>query len=170
MRFAVAAAKVQQRVAQAQLEVLQVGPLAEEIAIANTSIAQAEVALETARVALEYCEVRAPHAGTVGAVDVRPGELIAAGQRLITLGDLTTLRVETTDLDEIDVGRVVAGQEASVTFDALPNQVFAARVTRISPMANPGTGGVNYTAILEADTLDPAILWGMTAFVDIEVE
>jgi multidrug resistance efflux pump len=167
---AVAAAEAQQRIAQAELELLQVGPLAEEIAVANVSIAQSEAALEAARVALEYCEVHAPYAGTVGAVEVRPGELIAAGQPLITLGDLTTLRVETTDLDEIDVGRVTVGQEAAITVDALPDQVFTARVTRISPMANPGAGGVNYTAILELDTLDPAILWGMTAFVDIEVE
>jgi multidrug resistance efflux pump len=167
---AVAAAEVQQRVAQAQLELIQAGPIAAETDAANVSVAQAEAGLEAARVALEYCEVHAPYAGTVGAVDVRPGELIAAGQPLITLGDLATLRVETTDLDEIDVGRVAVGQKAAITVDALPDRVFTAHVTRISPMANPGTGGVNYTAILELDTLDPAILWGMTAFVDIEVE
>jgi multidrug resistance efflux pump len=121
-------------------------------------------------VALERCEVRAPFAGTVGAVNVRVGELIASGQPLITLGDLTTLRVETTDLDEIDVARVAVGQQADVTFDALPERVFTGRVVRISPMAEPGTGGVNYTVILELDELDPVIRWGMTAFVDIEVD
>jgi HlyD family secretion protein len=89
---------------------------------------------------------------------------------LITLGDLSTLRVETTDLDEIDVARVAVGQQADVTFDALPERVFIGRIVRISPMAEPGTGGVNYTVILELDELDPVIRWGMTAFVDIEVE
>ena len=77
--------------------------------------------------------------------------------------------METTDLDEIDVARVAAGQAAAITFDALPERVFAARVTRVSPMAEPGTGGVNFTAVLELEETDPALRWGMTAFVDIEV-
>ena len=166
---AVWAAAVQRDIAQARLDLLQAGATSEEIAVAEASVSQAEVALEAARVALERCEVHAPFAGIVGAVSVRTGESIAPGQPLVTLGDLTTLRVETTDLDEIDVARVEVGQDVAVTFDALPERVFVGHVTRISPMAKPGAGGVNYTVVVELDELDPAILWGMTAFVDIEV-
>jgi len=165
----VSAAEAQQNVAQAQLDLLQAGATAEEIAVSQAAVAQAEAALETARVALERCQVHAPFAGTVGAVNVRAGELVAPGQPLITLGDLTTLRVETTDLGEIDVARVAVGQQATSTFDALPERVFAGRVTRISPMAEPGAGGVNYTVVVVLDEADPVIRWGMTAFVDIEV-
>lgn len=166
---AIRSAEVQRNIAQAQLDLLKTGATAEEIAVSEAAVAQAEAALETARVALDRCEVHAPFAGTVGAVNVRVGELVASGQPLITLGDLTTLWVETTDLDEIDVARVAVGQQATITFDALPEQVFVGRVIRISPMAEPGTGGVNYTVVVELDELDPAIRWGMTAFVDIEV-
>jgi len=166
---AVSAAEAQADVAQAQLGLLQAGATTEEIAVSQAAVTQAQAALETARVALERNEVRAPFAGIVGAVNVRMGELVTPGQSLVTLGDLATLRVETTDLDEIDVARVAAGQEASVTFDALPERVFTGHVTRISPMAEPGAGGVNYTVIVELDETDPAIRWGMTAFVDIEV-
>jgi HlyD family secretion protein len=166
---AVSAAEAQAGVAQAQLTLAQVGPIAEEIAVAQAAVTQAEAALEVAQVALERCEVRAPFAGTVGAVSARAGELIVPGQPLVTLGDLTTLRVETTDLDEIDAARVAVGQQATITFDALGERVFTGRVTRISPMPEPGAGGVNYTVVLELDELDPAIRWGMTAFVDIEV-
>ncbi|MDY7077096.1 MAG: efflux RND transporter periplasmic adaptor subunit [Chloroflexota bacterium] len=166
----VSAAEAQQNIALAQLDLLQAGATAEEIAVSQAAVAQAEAALETARVALERCNVRAPFGGTIGAVNVRQGGLVAPGQPLVTLGDLSTLRVETTDLDEINVARVAVGQEASVTFDALPESVFTGRVTRISPMAEPGAGGVNYTVIIELSETDPAIRWGMTAFVDIEVE
>jgi multidrug resistance efflux pump len=106
----------------------------------------------------------------VGLVNTRVGEFVAPGQALIALGDLTTLRVETTDLDEIDVARVMDGQSVGVTFDSLPERVFAGTVTRISPMATSGSGGVNYTVVVELDDVDPALRWGMTAFVDIEVE
>jgi HlyD family secretion protein len=138
--------------------------------VAQAGISQAQVALDAALLALERAEVKAPFAGTVGMVDTRVGELIVAGQPLITLGDLDTLRVETTDLDEIDVVKVTIGQQVDISFDALPEQVFAGEITRISPMAEPGSGGVNYTVVIALDEVDPAVKWGMTAFVDIELE
>ena len=167
---AVQAAAAQLDVAQAELDLLRAEPTAEEIAVAQVAVAQAQVELDATQVTWERCELRAPFGDTAGAVNVRAGELVAPGDPLITLGDISTLRVETTDLDEIDVARVEVGQEASLTFDALPERVFTGHVTRIDPMAQPGTGGVNYRAIIEMDEVDPAIRWGMTAFVDIEVE
>ena len=166
---AVAAAIAQRDAAQAQLDLLQGGATPAEIAVAEAAVHQVEAALATAQTALERCEIRAPFAGAVGAVAVRAGELVAPGQSLVTLGDLSTLRVETTDLDEIDVARVAVEQRASITFDAIPERVFSGRVLRIYPMAEPGAGGVNYTAVVLLDELDPAVRWGMTAFVDIEV-
>ena len=65
--------------------------------------------------------------------------------------------------------RVAVGQRAAVVFDALPDRVFEAYVTRISPMAAPGSGGVHYSVVLDLTELDVALRWGMTAFVDIEV-
>jgi multidrug resistance efflux pump len=166
---AVAAATAQRDAAQAQLDLLRAGATDEQIAAQQAVVAQAQAALDEAQVALERTEVRAPFAGTVGAVDMRVGELVVPGQPLVTLGDLATLRVETTDLDEIDVARVDVGQQVDVTFDALPEVVFVGKVMRISPMAASGSGGVNYTVVIAVDDLDPAVRWGMTAFVDIEV-
>lgn len=162
-------ATAQVEVARAQLEAMKVGPLTEDIAVAQVAVEQAKIALEAAKIALSRTEIDAPFAGTITAVDVRPGEFTAPGQPLITLGDLTTLRVETTDLDEIDVAQVAVGQTAVLTFDALPDHTFAARVTRIAPMAEPGAGGVHYTVVLEPDELDPQVRWGMTVFIDIDV-
>jgi len=163
----VAAARAQLQQAQARLALVEAGARPETIAAAAAEVARAEASLEQAQVALARCEIRAPFAGTVGWVHVRAGELVALGQPVITLGDLATLRVETTDLDEVDVARVTVGQEAVVTFDALPERMFTGRVTRIDPMAEPGAAGVRYTVIVELDEVDPAIRWGMTAFVDI---
>jgi multidrug resistance efflux pump len=168
--LAVERAKEQQDTAEAQLAQVKVGASPEEIAAAEAAIQQAEAALKKAEVALERTEVRAPLGGTVGMVQLRENELVAPGQPLVTIGDLGTLRVETTDLDEIDVARVDLGQKVDVTFDALPDRVFTGRVARISPMAESDGGGVNYTTIVELEELDPAIRWGMTAFVDIEVD
>jgi multidrug efflux pump subunit AcrA (membrane-fusion protein) len=166
---AVDAATARRDAAQAQLDLLRAGATDEEIAAQETAVAQAQASLAEAQVVLERTEVRAPFAGTVGMVDTRVGELVVPGQSLVALGDLSTLRVETTDLDEIDVARVRVEQKVDVTFDALPEQVFVGKVARISPMAASGSGGVNYTVVIELDEIDPALRWGMTAFVDVAV-
>jgi multidrug resistance efflux pump len=145
----------------------------QEIAEAEARLQQTEWNVAEIERQIEDAEVRAPFDGTVGQVNVRVGELVPAGQALVTVGDLETLRVETTDLDEIDVARVAVDQPVTLTFDAFSNRVFHGRVTRISPMAESGTGGVHYTVVVELEpqdgALDPALRWGMTAFVDIEV-
>ncbi len=165
----VRAAEAQRDVAAAQLAQLQAGPADEEITLAETDVAQAELALEEARLALERCEGRAPFDGTVGMVRVREGEQVRQGDLIVALGDLSTLRVETTDLAEMDVAKVDVGQAVDVTFDPFPDRIFEGRITRINPMPAPGGGGVHYTAIIELEEVAAEIRWGMTAFVDIEV-
>jgi len=165
----VLAAEAQRGVAEAQLDLVKAGAAEEEIALARTNVEQAKVALEDAQLRLVRCERRAPFDGTVGMVHVRRGEEVQQGDRVVTLGDLSTLRVETTDLDEIDVTRVEVGQSVDVSFDAFPDRVFKGRLVRINPMAEEVGGGVNYTTIIELDELAPEIRWGMTAFVDIDV-
>jgi multidrug efflux pump subunit AcrA (membrane-fusion protein) len=85
------------------------------------------------------------------------------------LADLQNLRVETTDLSEIDVARVQLEDQVTITFDALPDVTPAGTVTKISPKAATGSG-VNYTVVIELAEIPEQLRWGMTAFVDIEVE
>jgi HlyD family secretion protein len=112
----------------------------------------------------------APFEGTVGLVHVREGEEVLPGQTVLVLGDLSDLRVETTDLDEIDVAVVQPGQAVDLTFDALPDKVLPGRVVRVASMATPGQGATTYTVIIDFEETDPALRWGMTAFVDIVTE
>lgn len=168
-KAAIVVAESQRDVAAAQLDVLLAGTPPEAIAVAEAAVVQAQAGLDAAKVLLERAVVTAPYAGTVGKLTVRRGEFIAPGQPLMTIGDLDTLRIETKDLSEIDVAQITEGQAAVLTFDALPAQVFSGKLSRISPMAEPGAG-VNYTVIIEMDEVPPGVRWGMTAFVDIEIE
>jgi len=40
---------------------------------------------------------------------------------------------------------------------------------RIAPMSTPGQSAVNYIVTVALDEIDPALRWGMTAFVDVQV-
>ena len=131
---------------------------------------RAQEAVTTARANLDKAVLTAPFDGTVGLIHVRPGEESLPGQSVLVLGDLDTLRVETTDLDEIDVARVEPGQLADLTFDALAEEVLAGRVARVAPMSTPGQAATSYAVIIEFEETHPALRWGMTAFADISVD
>ena len=166
---AVTAAQAQAASAQAQFDLLKAGSTAEQIAVADAQVKQAQAALDAAKAQLSKLHLVAPFAGTIGTVSARAGEMIVPAQPIAILGDPASLRIETTDLSEADVARVQVGAQANVTFDALPGKTLTGKVTRIAPMSTPGQSGVNYTVVVELDQIDPALRWGMTAFVDIQI-
>ena len=105
----------------------------------------------------------------ISAVNVNPNEWVAPGSPVLLIGDLDHLQVETTDLSEIDVAQISPGDAAIVTFDALPELVIGGTVVSIAPKADAGAG-VNFPVIIELDEVPTALRWGMTAFIDIELE
>jgi len=146
---------------------VQDGPDPDVLALAEARLHQATAAVRAAEAALRDSEVRAPFAGTIGAVTARLDEWAAPGQPAIDLADLTRFQVQTTDLSEIDAARVALEAPVTITFDALPGAVTQGRVTRIAPKASAGSG-VNYTVWIQLDDVPDGLMWGMTAFVDIE--
>jgi len=164
------AAKAQLEQAKAQLELLKAGATPEQIAVAEAGMKQAQVAVDTAKVQLDRQQLIAPFDGTIGTVYARSGELAQPGQSIVTLGNLGSLRVETTDLSETDIARVKEGQPVKVTFDALPGKTLNGKVAHIAPMSTPGQSAVNYIVTVQLDEIDPALRWGMTAFVDVQVQ
>lgn len=166
----IAAAQAEVDRARASLELLRAGARPEDIAVAEAQVAQAELALLQAQSAVENASLRAPFAATIGAVQVRQWDMVSPGAPAITLGDTSTFKVETTDLNEIDIHLVKEGQEVDLTFDALPERSIRGVVTRIAPMASLEQGGTNYTVTIELEEQAPGLRWGMTAFVDIVVE
>ncbi len=156
--------------AQAQFDKLQNGSTAQEIAVLQAQVAQAQAALSQAEAALDKAVLRAPFAGTAGNVLFKTGEVVAPGTPVLVLGDISSLRVETTDLNEVDAAQVGIGSTVTLTFDALPGSTTQGEIVRMAPMASAGQGGTNFTAVIEMSDPPEALRWGMTAFVDIDVE
>jgi multidrug efflux pump subunit AcrA (membrane-fusion protein) len=162
-------AVAQARLAQAEADWGDVkdGPDPEVLALAKARLEQTTAAVKAAEAALRDAELRAPFDGTVSAVLTRSNEWVNPGQPVIDLADLTRFQVETTDLSEIDAARVAVDAPVTITFDALPGVVVQGHVVRIAPKASEGSG-VNYTVWIQLDEIPSGLLWGMTAFVDIE--
>ena len=137
--------------------------------MAEAGVAQAELALTQAVTALDDAALMAPFAGTVGAILVREAEMLAPGAPALVLGDVGHFKIETTDLNEVDLYLISVGQTVDLTFDALPERSMRGVVTQIAPMASLEQGGTNYKVTIELEEQDPDLRWGMTAFVDIFV-
>jgi HlyD family secretion protein len=166
----VASAAAQVDVAQAELGLLAAGTAPEDIAVSEAAVRQAEVAVARAKAALERLDIRAPFAGTITTLNVDAGEATTPDQVIVVLATLDRLYVRTFDLTELDVSRVVEGQPAVVTVDALPDRQFKGHVLRIDLQAVDYRGDVTYPVTVELDETVPELRWGMTALVEIEVD
>ncbi|OQA21384.1 MAG: putative efflux pump membrane fusion protein [Chloroflexi bacterium ADurb.Bin360] len=153
--------------ARMNLEIVQRG--------ADPSLAQdirrAELQVERAQADLEAMTLRAPFAGTVVRLRIKPEDWAQPGMAVLTLADLNTLRVETSDLDEWGVTRIAIGDMARITFTAFDEKTVTGRVSEIALRGEALTGGdVAYRVLITLDEPDPDLRWGMTVRVSIPVE
>lgn len=130
---------------------------------------QAKAVMDSALANLAQATLSAPFDGTVVDLAVIPGELAQVNQAVIILADLGNLQVVTTDLSERDIARVKIGQPASVYVEAM-DETIAARVIRISPIAENVGGDVVYPVTIELDAQPEGWLWGMSAEVEIQTK
>jgi HlyD family secretion protein len=149
---------------QAQVNLLLAGARPEDIAVAEANLAQAQAGLERARAMRQQAELVAPFDGIVGDVLIRQGQYVNAGTPIVLLSDPTSLRIETTDLNEKDIASVKVGNKVDVAFDALPGVVVEGTVAEIAPKSNKAAG-VNYTVTIDLAQVPEKLRWGMTALV-----
>lgn len=165
----VALLEAQINTADRDYQIYKDGPDPDDVAVAEARLTNAYSQLAAAQAALADLELVAPFAGVVSELHINPSEWVSPGQPVMLLADLEHLQIETTDLGEIDVAQIQVGEVATITFDALPDVVANGVITSIAPKAAAGSG-VNYTVILKMDEIPANLRWGMTAFVDIELD
>lgn len=166
---ALVVAKAELDEAQRQWDKVKNGPDPDDQKQLEGELENATKQLEAARSALADLELKAPFNGTTSKINVREGEWVNTGQNAMLLADLNELQVETTDLNEIDVARITEGAPVDITFDALPGVTIMGTVEKIAARSSEGSG-VNYTVTISMDERPEKLRWGMTAFVDIQVQ
>ena len=156
--------------ARNNLELKRKRYLPEEINWARAKAVEAQAALEMARIRLDYATIRAPIDGVVATVSIQNGETVSAGLRsptLVTIIDLQRLQVEAY-VDEVDIGRVGVGRQATFTVDTYPNEVFKGKVQAIYPKAVLEDNVVNYLTIISFQSPGATLRPGMTTNVTIQ--
>jgi HlyD family secretion protein len=128
----VARARVKE--AEEKLQLVKEGPRKETIAQARARVKQAGEALELARTRLSYAVIVSPLKGMVLSKNVEPGDYVAAGTPIVTVGELDNVWLRGY-IEETDLGRVKVGQPASVSTDSFPGKRYEGRISFISQQA-----------------------------------
>jgi HlyD family secretion protein len=100
-----------------------------DIAAARARLEDARVALKLAGQQAALSEVRAPLAGVVYGLAVRPGTYLNPGDVVANVGVMDRLRVRVY-IDEPELGRVALGQPVTITWQALPGKQWMGTVEK----------------------------------------
>jgi HlyD family secretion protein len=133
----------QEQIAQARAALAQMrarykrlleGPRQEEIERARARVEKARGAKALADTRLGYATLLAPLSGVVLSENVEPGEYVAAGTPVVTIGDLEYVWLRAY-INEADLGRVKVGQRVRVRTDTYPGKVYEGRLSFIAAQA-----------------------------------
>jgi HlyD family secretion protein len=127
-------AQAQVSTAQAALDELKAGPTDEEVAIAEAQVRQAEAAVRLVDAQIAQLTLTAPMSGVVTSRSAQAGETAKAGAPLLTVANLDEVRL-VIYIPEDRVAQINVGQEAQVTVDSFPTQVFVGHVSNIAGKA-----------------------------------
>jgi RND family efflux transporter MFP subunit len=151
-------AQAQQRTADAQL------------GTARAQIRSAQARIRGIETQIEYTNIRSPFDGLVISKDAEVGESVAPAifgggttrGSVVTIVDPKTLEVE-ADVNESNITRILSGQPAEITLDAIPDKKFAAEAYQVVPTADRQKATVKVKVRFQ--NLDSRILPDMTAKV-----
>jgi membrane fusion protein, multidrug efflux system len=127
-RAAVASAQSHVRQAEAGVHAAQTGP--QQVTATQARAAAAAAAVQTKRAAVEqaqlnltYTRIVAPFAGIVSKRNVEPGQVIQAGQPMVSIVNLDDIWV-TANFKETQLGVMRPGQTVKLVVDAYPDHPF----------------------------------------------
>ncbi|WP_209348804.1 HlyD family efflux transporter periplasmic adaptor subunit [Pontixanthobacter sp. CEM42] len=114
--------------------------------VARARLSAAQAAAGSARTELGRLTVRAPMAGEILEVNIRPGEFVStmggSGQPFIRMGETRPLYIR-VDIDESEVARMDMGASAIVSPRGAASEQVEAKFVRAEPLVVPKTSLTN---------------------------
>ncbi|TBU81964.1 glycoside hydrolase family 43 [Pseudomonas daroniae] len=126
---ALAAAQSQVVSAQAGIEAAQ-----SQVIEAESAVQAAQASVERLQADIEDSQLKAPRSGRVQYRISQPGEVLAAGGKVLNLVDLNDVYMNIF-LPSQQAGRVALGSDVHLVLDAAPQYVIPAKVTFVASVA-----------------------------------
>lgn len=162
-KFAVDEAKLGQDIAAVASEKAVIATQLSRIAVE-----QAKLAWDRAKLDLERTEIMSPIDGAIAFLEIRPGEMVQSGTKVLTVVNrdqlFTEVRVPQRHLVALQVG-----QRVEIEAETYPDRVFEGQVQVIHPSVDPEQGTVKVR--IGVSDPDKLLLHGIyvTAKVDLAV-
>jgi membrane fusion protein, macrolide-specific efflux system len=156
--------------------------LAAEAAYKNQTgvVSQAQAGLNNASLAYQLASgtITSPTSGSISDLVITNGMQIGSSNTTagsstntsnqavasIQTGNSTAISVS---ISEVDAPKIKVGQNATITFDAIPNKTFTGKVAGINTTGGITSGVVSYPAIIVLDSVDKSIFPNMSATANI---
>ncbi len=135
-----------------------------EFDAAAAKLSQRQAALDNIQSVINKKEIRAPFDGIAGIREVNPGQMVPAGQKIVTLQALDQVFADFA-LPQQDLGSVQPGLPVVVTTDAIEGREFNGKISAINSAIDTATRTVPVQALL--DNADHALRAGMFARVRV---
>jgi RND family efflux transporter MFP subunit len=110
--------------------------LGKQIADADLDLARADVM--KAEKELRDTKIVAPFDGTVALEDVEIGKMVTPGQNLLTLVDISQVKIVVT-VSELDITKLSVGSRVEIVIDSLPGKPFTGTVATVGLKADDAT-------------------------------
>jgi membrane fusion protein, multidrug efflux system len=136
----------------------------QELDAAESAFGQKQGAVDNMRAFITKKQVHAPFDGQLGIRQVNVGQMINAGQQVVSLQALDPLYVDFA-LPQQEISKLAPGLEAHVHTDAIPGREFTGKLTALNSMVDTVTRNVTLQATLE--NADHALKPGMFVKIDI---
>jgi HlyD family secretion protein len=127
-------ARAQAAVKTAEANRLEVQRREQELGERQSEIQRTEAQAGISQKQLSDTEIYTPIDGVVLVKAAEPGEVLAAGTTVVTIGDLEHPWLRAY-INETDLGRVKLGQKVKLTTDSFPNKVYWGQVSYIASEA-----------------------------------
>lgn len=154
--------------AKHQYELSADGANADQLALAQSRLDNAQAQVAAAESVLSNYVLAAPFDGVVADVAVSVGEQVGAESRAVSIADTSSWMIETADITELEVVNIAVGQAVTFTTDSLPDVTMMGVVTAVSQSSFTQSGDVIYTVYIDVEEADPQVKWGMTVEVTFE--
>lgn len=152
--------------AESKAEATVDGPDPDDLALANAQFDQAKSQQVAAEKALAEAELKAPMRGKLVQLDLTVGEKVSPGLVVAVVIDDSQWYVETNDLTEDEVVKILEGHEVVITFDAMPGLIFEGEVESIGETFQERYGDITYVVRIRLLESVDNLRWGMTAEVE----
>jgi multidrug efflux pump subunit AcrA (membrane-fusion protein) len=105
--------------------------------------------------------------GTILSIPVHEGDKVTTTTVVATVGDISRIKIETY-VPEKYISNLKIGTAAEISFDAIPETVFDAKISEINPVVDAESRTIKIS--LRLNRADSRVLVGMSASVKFVVE